>query len=470
MKFILSDKKFSTLSPVSQEEIKEKLFAAERNIANVRILVVLLNTIVFIFLMDKSSSIEGLAWFIIILAFLYSTIIIAFQPYRKYHLLLSSYFTTGSDAVLITLWIIATGSFDSPFYVLWYVSILSIAMRYTISITIIAALIFSALYLLIVLTDVRLFDHLTDTIIRIGYLLFIAALGGFLSKETIDQIEARILVMKSEEEMRKSEAQLKEARDKLEERVKERTKELDESNQQLLRINEDIDNFVYSASHDLKSPIINVESLLEILFEKNPDKNDESVALEEKVKISLERIKQTIHNLAQVARTQKEVYEDISTIKFDDMIREVIIENEEIFRKEDVHVECDFSSAESMICSRSCLKSIIYNFMSNAIKYKSPERTPLIRIKTEMNGYGLKLFISDNGLGINLKENREKLFMIFKRFHTHVEGTGIGLYMVKRLVERNNGIIEVESEVDKGTTFTVTFKKADFLKSSEFLS
>jgi signal transduction histidine kinase len=123
-----------------------------------------------------------------------------------------------------------------------------------------------------------------------------------------------------------------------------------------------------------------------------------------------------------------------------------------------------------MICSRSCLKSIIYNFMSNAIKYKSPERTPLIRIKTEMNGYGLKLFISDNGLGINLKENREKLFMIFKRFHTHVEGTGIGLYMVKRLVERNNGIIEVESEVDKGTTFTVTFKKADFLKSSEFLS
>jgi signal transduction histidine kinase len=96
--------------------------------------------------------------------------------------------------------------------------------------------------------------------------------------------------------------------------------------------------------------------------------------------------------------------------------------------------------------------------MSNAVKYRSPARTPNINLKTEQNGNELKLCISDNGLGINLEENGKKLFMIFKRFHTHVEGTGIGLYMVKRLVERSNGSIEVQSKVGEGTAFTLTFK------------
>jgi signal transduction histidine kinase len=458
MKFILTDKKFRRLPAVVQVEIKEKLYAAEKNIGNVRIVVVLVNTFVYLFLMDKSGSSEGLAWFVIISAFLYSVIIIVFQPYKKYHLLLSSYFTTSSDAVLITLWIIATGSFSSPFYVLWYVSILTIALRYTIRVTVITALIFSALYMVIVLTDVPFYAHMTDILLRISYLLFIAALGGFLSKETIDQIEAKILIKKSEQEIRKRERQLREARDMLEERVKERTLELDQSNQKLLRINEDIDNFVYSASHDLKSPLINVESLMEILFETDELEDIERKGLQEKIRISIGRIKQTIHNLSQVARTQKEVYDDVSRIQFEDMVREVITENEEIFRKEKVQVEYDFSSAESLSCSRLCLKSIFYNFMTNAVKYRSPARIPLIRLKTEMNGHGLKLHISDNGLGIDLEENGKKLFMIFKRFHDHVEGTGIGLYMVKRLVERNNGSIEVQSVVGEGTTFTLTFK------------
>jgi signal transduction histidine kinase len=458
MKFILSDKKFNRLSQVAQEEIKEKLYAAERNIGKVRIAVVVLNTFVYVFIMDKSGSMESLAWFVIISASLYSVLIIAFQPYRKYPLFLSSYFTTSSDAALITLWILATGSFNSPFYVLWYVSILAIALRYTIKVTAVVSIIYSLLYLAIVLIDVPIHLHLTDIILRIGYLLFIAALGGFLSKETIDQIEAKILIKKSEEEIRKRERQLRDARDRLEERVERRTRELHESNQQLLRINEDIDNFVYSASHDLKSPIINVESLLEILFEKDKYKDDERKELEERVRISLDRIRQTINNLSQVARTQKEVYDDVSPIRFEEMVKEVISENEEVFRKENVQVEYDFSAAESLMCSRVCLKSIFYNFMSNAVKYRSPARTPNINLKTEQNGNELKLCISDNGLGINLEENGKKLFMIFKRFHTHVEGTGIGLYMVKRLVERSNGSIEVQSKVGEGTAFTLTFK------------
>ncbi|MFL5729324.1 MAG: sensor histidine kinase [Cytophagaceae bacterium] len=460
MKFILTDRKFKKLPPGIQGEIREKLYGAERNIAHVRLGVVLLNIIVYLFFLDKTQTIEWLAWTVIVAAFVYSLVVSLFHPYRKYEILLTSYFTTSSDAALITLWILATGSYNSPFYLLWYVSILSIALRYTFRVTLIVSVLFSVLYALIVAADSGIQDHMPEMVIRISYLIFISFLAGIMSQETIDQIQAKMQIRKSEIEIRKREAALRQARDELEKRVKERTRELDESNKQLIKINEDLDNFVYSASHDLKSPIINVESLLGILALKGPVRDEESIEIEQKVQTSLDRIKRTIHHLSQVARTQKEIYEDVGPVKFEDIVAEVMSENEEIFRRAQVKLESDFSRAESMVCSRVCLKSILYNFMSNAVKYRSPLRTPHIRLATESSGKGLKLTIEDNGLGIDLDQNGSKLFMIFKRFHDHVEGTGIGLYMVKRLVERNQGSIEVESEVGKGTTFTLYFRNA----------
>ncbi|MBX9851972.1 MAG: GHKL domain-containing protein [Cytophagaceae bacterium] len=109
-------------------------------------------------------------------------------------------------------------------------------------------------------------------------------------------------------------------------------------------------------------------------------------------------------------------------------------------------------------CSRTCLKSIIYNLLSNAIKYRSPQRNPIVEFKTEMSHDCLCLLIKDNGLGIDLQRNKQKLFSIFKRFHDHVEGAGIGLYTVKKLVEKFEGNIDVESEPGVGTTFRINFR------------
>jgi signal transduction histidine kinase len=103
------------------------------------------------------------------------------------------------------------------------------------------------------------------------------------------------------------------------------------------------------------------------------------------------------------------------------------------------------------------LRSILYNLITNGIKYRSPERVPEIQVQTfQENGYTV-LCVQDNGLGLSPTQ-QSKLFNMFKRLHTHVEGSGIGLYIIKRIIENSGGKIGVESELGRGTTFKVLFK------------
>ena len=97
--------------------------------------------------------------------------------------------------------------------------------------------------------------------------------------------------------------------------------------------------------------------------------------------------------------------------------------------------------------------------MSNAIKYRSDKRKLQITISTQRENHGVVLKISDNGMGIDLDNYGQKLFGLYQRFHDHVGGKGMGLYLVKTQVEALGGSISVESKVDHGTTFTITFKE-----------
>lgn len=308
----------------AQKEFILKLYDAEKNISIFRALVIFLNIAVYIFLMDKTQCIRWLAWVVIVVAVLYSFFTLVFHPYKRNPILLSAYFTSGSDALLITLWIIATGGYESPFYLLWYVSLLAIALRFTFAVTLITAALYGFLYLIVLLFDTDLTLHMSEIIVRFGYMFFVAMLGGFMSKEIIDQIEAKILLQKSKEEIKKREMLLKEARDHLEERVKERTMELNIKNKQLSQINEDIDNFVYSASHDLKAPLLNMEALMMLLNKEKLQASSFEKDLMAKMEMSINKMKNTINNLADVARSQKEVFDDIETIQLNEIAKEVL--------------------------------------------------------------------------------------------------------------------------------------------------
>jgi signal transduction histidine kinase len=226
----------------------------------------------------------------------------------------------------------------------------------------------------------------------------------------------------------------------------------------LLKINEEIDSFVYSASHDLKSPILNIEALLKILNDIEGDEPEFEKSIKDKLVFSVEKMKKTINHLAEVAKAQKELYDDVGPVKFEEVLYDLIKENEEIIKIEDVQLEYNFKLADTIICSKTCLKSIMYNFLTNSIKYKDPSRSPVIKFYSEQGNDFVKLVVNDNGLGIDLQKNGAKLFSLFKRFHDHVEGAGIGLYTVKKMVEKYNGDIDVESEPGRGTTFMVRFK------------
>lgn len=236
--------------------------------------------------------------------------------------------------------------------------------------------------------------------------------------------------------------------------------QLELKNNQLVRINNDLDNFVYTASHDLKSPMSNIEGLVHALRETlEAEKLDQDTGLLlELMETSIDRFKTTILDLTEISKVQKLLEEDIVEVDIATVIEDVKLSINDKFMASGAIVHTDFASASAIKFSKKNLKSVVYNLLSNAIKYRDPERPCHIYVKTEIAHNHIVLTVEDNGLGIS-KQNQEKMFTMFKRFHNHVEGTGIGLYIIKRIIDNAGGRIEVESELDKGTVFKVYFIK-----------
>lgn len=240
--------------------------------------------------------------------------------------------------------------------------------------------------------------------------------------------------------------------EQLEEIVNLRTEQLEETNKNLRNINLDLDNFVYAASHDLKSPINNIEGLVALL--KNANSKEDGAEIIQKIEKSVNRVKETIGQLSAVVKVQRTEENETEEINIGDLLDEIVSENTELVRTTNP-VFVKHLEVHSVRYPRATLKSILYNLVTNAMKYSSSERSLAIHIRTFRKNDHVFLEVEDNGTGIDLKKNKEKLFSIFSRFHDHVEGSGIGLFMVKRLLEKRKGEITVKSEPNKGSIFTV---------------
>jgi PAS domain S-box-containing protein len=236
--------------------------------------------------------------------------------------------------------------------------------------------------------------------------------------------------------------------------------ELTDKNKQLIRTNIDLDNFIYTASHDLKAPVLNIEGLINTLVSILQEEGLMKKEIEPVINMmsnSVARFKETISDLTEITKIQKDLAEDITSLNCYEIIEDVKDSIRDLIAEADAAVHVDTAKCPEINFSKKNLKSIIYNLLSNAIKYRSPERKPEIFIITERVEDYCMLTVKDNGLGMKL-DNKSKIFSMFKRLHDHVEGTGVGLYIVKRIVDNAGGKIEVESEVGKGSTFKVYFK------------
>ncbi|WP_266202355.1 chemotaxis protein CheB [Pontibacter kalidii] len=244
--------------------------------------------------------------------------------------------------------------------------------------------------------------------------------------------------------------------------LKRTQEELQATNEHLLRVIEDLDTFVYTASHDLKTPISNIEGLILLLEDQvaaaGPIPGEPIQPVFEMMKGAICRFNNVIKDLTDIVKVQRDVDVEPEQVDVQEVFDEVRASMQEVIESENAGVSIDFSEAPHIRFSKKNLYSVLYNLINNAIKYKAEGRNPEVSLKTErVDGYVL-LTVSDNGLGIS-KENLAKLFTLFKRFHAHVDGTGMGLYIVKRLVDNAKGYIKVRSEEGVGTTFELYFRR-----------
>ncbi|MBF6640038.1 PAS domain S-box protein [Flavobacterium sp. J49] len=213
-------------------------------------------------------------------------------------------------------------------------------------------------------------------------------------------------------------------------------------------------NFSYIVSHNLRSHTSNIELISSLLDGvKTKEEQDEMVDLLKQVSKSLD---ETMRNLNEVVNIRTNINLTIESLNLHQFIenslnilqrqiqdKQVVIEN-----RVPLHIQINYNAAY--------LESILYNFISNAIRYSHPERKPLIILTFDEAKKALS--ISDNGIGINLKRNREDLFGMYKTFNSNPDAKGIGLFISKNQIDTMGGKIETESEVNVGTTFTIYFK------------
>jgi PAS domain S-box-containing protein len=231
--------------------------------------------------------------------------------------------------------------------------------------------------------------------------------------------------------------------------------EVRQKNKRLKRINIALDNFIYTASHDLRSPVLNIQGLIQLLGEAKDTENYQAEKLYiDKMEEAAAKLGKTIDDLIQITRIQQEA--EPKVVEKNDLphiVNEVKEDLEKLIIETKAKITEDYQVKEIQY-ARSHLRSILYNLLSNALKYRDPAKQLIINIKTTVKQQSVVLKVSDNGLGMSSNQQKQ-LFNVFKRMHDHVDGTGMGLFSVKRIVENNGGKIKVSSSPGEGSKFQV---------------
>ena len=239
---------------------------------------------------------------------------------------------------------------------------------------------------------------------------------------------------------------------------KNQEKEKEQLIRELTQNNKDLKQFSYITSHNLRAPLSNLTGLLNLIGDF-PIENPELKEILNGFSTSTHLLNETINDLVKVV-----IIKDNPSIQKEEVLIKDVFEN--VFNQLSflisVHkpiLKIELEKVTILNINKAYLESILLNLFTNAIKYRSPKRTLRIFVSSKETEGEIELIFKDNGIGIDLVRNGDKIFGLYQRFHNYPDSKGLGLYLVKSQVESMNGTIEVESEVDKGTTFTILFKK-----------
>jgi signal transduction histidine kinase len=235
--------------------------------------------------------------------------------------------------------------------------------------------------------------------------------------------------------------------------VVEKNAQLLQTNEELIKHNNDLLQFSYTVSHNLRGPVASLIGLVN-LFDKKELKEDHQIILEH-LEVSSERLDTTIKDLGSIIDMRNSVSKTKQRVEWASELEHITILLKKEIEDQHVEIESDFSEAPTVYSIKPMVTSILYNLTSNAIKYHSPDRKPKISIRTSQENNLVRLDITDNGMGIDLDKFKDKVFGLYKRFHTHTEGKGLGLFLVKLQAETLGGRAEVKSKLNSGTTFSI---------------
>lgn len=234
-------------------------------------------------------------------------------------------------------------------------------------------------------------------------------------------------------------------------------KELEEKNAYLTRLNEILEDFVKIAAHDLRSPIQNLMSISNLIEQQN--------SIEDKVNLLrmldpiAKRLQRTIEGLVETVSLQIQQKLPVANLHFQDLWEVITEDLSKLIDSYNGRIKVDFKQAPDICYIEAHLTSILRNLVSNAIKYSAESENSAIKISTKKEDGFILVAVEDNGFGINLEEVGDNLFKPFRRFTTVSEGLGMGLYIVKNIVERSGGYVNVRSTPGKGTTFLCYLKE-----------
>ncbi|MBF4465506.1 PAS domain-containing protein [Flavobacterium sp. LC2016-12] len=226
---------------------------------------------------------------------------------------------------------------------------------------------------------------------------------------------------------------------------------------ELTQNNKDLKQFSYITSHNLRAPLSNLIGLLN-LIEDIPVENTELEEIIAGFTKSTHLLNETINDLVKVI-----IIKDNPSMQKEEVSLQEVFENvfSQLSFQIELHkpiIKLKFDRVPLLNTNKAYIESILLNLLTNSIKYKSENRKLKISIMAEQIDHKAILTFKDNGIGIDLERNRDKVFGLYQRFHNYPDSKGLGLYLVKSQVETMGGTISIESEVNKGTTFTITFK------------
>lgn len=224
----------------------------------------------------------------------------------------------------------------------------------------------------------------------------------------------------------------------------------------MMQRNKDLEQFSYITSHNLRSPVANIKGLTDLLNTEGNTAEEVAVFVQE-LHVAAGKLDDVIKDLNQILQIKNNAAEHTELLRFDSVVSDVCLSISDQIKNEGVEIIVNFGKAPEINTIKSYLHSIFFNLISNSIRYRLPDRAAIILIETYKTDDLLTVVYKDNGQGIDLEKWGNHVFGLYRKFHNNTEGKGMGLYMTKTHVETMGGRIYLESEVNKGVTFTIEY-------------